>query len=100
MYEQSEGSWYCSVGVLKVEAMASTDVRPLDGFTPRKGQGISLFGKSSIEPPVKDNMRIDFQFDKAAFDFKCDSGSVFVVSAMHHITVGNSPMLMLHKIIL
>eukprot|EP00892_Ulva_mutabilis_P007085 jgi/Ulvmu1/4749/UM020_0033.1 len=61
---------HASVGVLTVEAMASTGSRPLQGFTPRKGAGLALFGKSSVEPPAKDNMRIDFQFDQAAFDFK------------------------------
>ena len=28
-----------------------------------------MFGKSSTYPPAEDNMRIDFQFDNAAFNF-------------------------------
>lgn len=60
----------CSV-VLKVEAEASTETRPLEGFTPRKGEGIFLFGKSKTDPPAEPNMRIDFQFDTAAFDIRC-----------------------------
>ncbi len=35
----------------QVEAEANTDSRPLEGFTPRKGAGIPLFGKSSTYPP-------------------------------------------------
>ncbi|BDA41845.1 probable plastid-lipid-associated protein 12, chloroplasti [Coccomyxa sp. Obi] len=58
------------IGQLKVEAEANTDSRPLLGFTPRKGKGLPIFGKSKTDPPVKKDMRIDFQFDRAAFDFK------------------------------
>ena len=61
----------CSVGVLRVEAEASTDKRPLHGFTPRKGKGLAVFGKSQTGPPAKKDMRIDFQFDRAAFNFRC-----------------------------
>jgi hypothetical protein len=32
--------------VLQVEAEASTDSRPLPGFTPRQGAGFPLLGKS------------------------------------------------------
>jgi len=56
--------------VLKVEAEASTDARPRPGFTPRKGAGIPLFGKSQVGPPARRGMRIDFQFDTAAFAFR------------------------------
>jgi len=59
-----------SIGQLKVEAEANTDSNPLPGFTPRRGAGLALFGKSSSEPPARKNLRIDFQFDRAAFDFK------------------------------
>lgn len=61
-----------------MEAEASTDSRPLPGFTPRKGEGIFLFGKSKSDPPEAPNMRIDFQFDTAAFDFRC-------VPCTHHV---------------
>jgi hypothetical protein len=61
----------CSIGVLRVEAEANTDSRPLPGFTPRRGTGLALFGKSMTEPPIKKNMRIDFQFDWAAFNIRC-----------------------------
>jgi hypothetical protein len=60
------------VGLLKVEAEASTDTRPLPGFTPRKGKGLpfGILGVSSTDPPASKNLRIDFQFDQAAFYFK------------------------------
>ncbi|CAL8460873.1 g404 [Coccomyxa elongata] len=58
------------IGQLKVEAEANTDSRPLLGFTPRKGKGLPIFGKSKTDPPAKKDMRIDFQFDRAAFDFR------------------------------
>ncbi|KXZ56530.1 hypothetical protein GPECTOR_1g476 [Gonium pectorale] len=58
------------LGFLKVEAQASTDTRPLPGFTPRAGEGLPLFGKSFTYPPARRNMRVDFQFDKAAFNFR------------------------------
>ena len=38
--------------VLQVEAEANTDGQPLPGFTPRKGAGLPLFGKSSTYPPL------------------------------------------------
>lgn len=41
------GKW----GVLRVEAEANTDSRPLPGFTPRQGAGLPIFGKSSTYPP-------------------------------------------------
>lgn len=56
-------------GVLRVEAEANTDSRPLPGFIPRKGAGLPLFGKSSTYPPPGPDIRIDFQFSKGAFDF-------------------------------
>ncbi|KAH7616619.1 hypothetical protein Ndes2526B_g08716 [Nannochloris sp. 'desiccata'] len=60
------------VGLLKVEAEASTDTRPLPGFTPRKGKGLpfGILGVSSTALPAAKNVRIDFQFDQAAFYFK------------------------------
>jgi hypothetical protein len=60
------------IGLLKVEAEASTDTRPLPGFTPRKGKGLPLgiLGVSSTTPPATKNLRINFQFDQAAFYFK------------------------------
>ncbi|GAX78326.1 hypothetical protein CEUSTIGMA_g5768.t1 [Chlamydomonas eustigma] len=58
------------IGYLKVQALASTDTRPLEGFTPRQGAGIPLFGKSFTYPAATDNSRVDFQFDNAAFHFK------------------------------
>lgn len=64
-------AYACRIGKLKVEAEASTDSRPLPGFTPRAGPGLALFGKSNTDPPVRPNMRINFQFDQAAFDIKC-----------------------------
>ena len=57
--------------MLKVEAGASTDSRPRQGFTPRRGAGLPLFGKSQTGPPARQGLRIDFQFDQAAFDFRC-----------------------------
>lgn len=54
----------------QVEALASTSTRPLAGFTPRKGAGLPLFGKSFTGPPARPNMRVDFQFDQAAFYIK------------------------------
>ena len=35
----------------QVEAEGDTDSRPLPGFTPRKGKGFPLLGKSSSKPP-------------------------------------------------
>ena len=37
---------------LQVEAEASTDSRPLPGFTPRKGAGLPFLGKSVTYPPA------------------------------------------------
>lgn len=54
----------------QVQAEASTDSRPLAGFTPRQGAGLPLFGKSFNQPPARPNGRIDFQFDQAAFHFR------------------------------
>jgi len=61
-----------NVGFLKVEAAGSTDSKPLPGFSPREGKGLpfGILGVSSVEPPPQSNVRIDFQFDKAAFYFK------------------------------
>jgi hypothetical protein len=52
--------------VLQVEAEASTDSRPLPGFTPREGKGLpfGILGVSSAEPPARRDLRIDFQFDR------------------------------------
>ncbi|CAM9391822.1 unnamed protein product [Heterosigma akashiwo] len=62
-----------SLGVLTVEALASTAARPLPGFVPRRGDGkilgLNIFGVSSTEPPANPKQRIDFKFDYAAFDF-------------------------------
>ena len=44
--------WTC-LPVLQVEAEASTDSRPLPGFTPRKGPGLPLLGKSVTYPPAR-----------------------------------------------
>ena len=41
------GKW----GVLRVEAEANTDARPLPLFTPRKGAGLPIFGRSSTWAP-------------------------------------------------
>ncbi|GLC44333.1 hypothetical protein PLESTB_000481200 [Pleodorina starrii] len=59
-----------ALGFLKVEAQASTERRPLPGFIPRSGEGLPLFGKSFTYPPARPNTRIDFQFDRAAFNFR------------------------------
>ena len=59
-----------SAGVLRVEAEASTTVAPLPGFTPRRGAGLPLFGKSQTGPPADPTRRIDFAFDRAYFKFK------------------------------
>ena len=34
-------------------ADASTSSRPLEGFTPRRGAGLAIFGRSNVEPPAK-----------------------------------------------
>ena len=61
-------------GELRVEALASTDSRPLEGFTPREGDGrIGAWyplGRSDVSPPSKAETRIDFKFDYAAFAFR------------------------------
>lgn len=36
----------------------------------QRGAGLPIFGKSSAEPPSAKNTRIDFQFDRAAFDLR------------------------------
>ncbi len=36
----------------------------------RRGAGLAIFGKSATYPPARPDMRIDFQFDQAAFSFK------------------------------
>ena len=59
-----------NIGFLRVEAEASTQSRPLPGFTPRAGAGLPLFGKSETYPPARPHSRIDFQFDRAAFHFR------------------------------
>ena len=38
--------------------------------TRRKGAGLPLFGKSFTYAAARPNMRIDFQFDNAAFHFR------------------------------
>lgn len=58
-----------AAGVLRVEAEASTLASPLPGFTPRRGAGLPLFGKSSTAPPADPARRIDFAFDRAYFKF-------------------------------
>lgn len=57
------------IGTLKVEAEASTGSNTRPGFVPRQKPGLAVFGKSSNTPPAHPNMRVDFQFDKAAFAF-------------------------------
>lgn len=59
------------VGFLKVEAEASTDSCPIPGFVPRRGSGLpfGILGVSSTDPPSRPNLRVDFQFDRAAFNF-------------------------------
>lgn len=58
-------------GELKVEAEASTDARPIPGFVPRRGKGLpfGLLGTSVTTPPARPDLRVDFQFDSAAFAF-------------------------------
>ncbi|GBF92568.1 hypothetical protein Rsub_05182 [Raphidocelis subcapitata] len=60
------------IGYLIVQAEASTDARPLAGFTPREREGLpfGIMGKSFTYKPARPNTRIDFQFDQAAFHFK------------------------------
>ena len=62
----------CRLFLWQVEAEASTDARPIPGFEPRRGAGLpfGLLGVSSTEPPASPNVRVDFQFDRAAFYFK------------------------------
>ena len=59
-------------GYLKVEAEASTQGRPLPNFTPRQSPGLpfGFLGVSSTAPPLRPGIRVDFQFDRAAFYFK------------------------------
>ena len=61
--------------VLNVTADASTNSRPLEGFTPRQENGlifgkINIFGISETTLPSPDliNSRIDFRFSEADFD--------------------------------
>ena len=44
---------YTCLALLQVEAEASTDSRPLPGFTPRKGAGLPFLGKSVTYPPAR-----------------------------------------------
>jgi hypothetical protein len=46
----------------------SADIDP-DVLHCRQGAGLPLFGKSFNYPAARKNMRIDFQFDQAAFTF-------------------------------
>eukprot|EP01026_Neomeris_dumetosa_P078327 TRINITY_DN8468_c0_g1_i2.p1 TRINITY_DN8468_c0_g1~~TRINITY_DN8468_c0_g1_i2.p1 ORF type:complete len:429 (-),score=38.15 TRINITY_DN8468_c0_g1_i2:235-1521(-) len=57
------------IGNLRVAALGSIDSRPLPDFVPRQGEGLPIFGKSLTYPPADQDMRIDFQFDNAAFKF-------------------------------
>lgn len=56
----------CSVGFLRVEAEASTDSRPLPGFSPRAGTGLpfGIMGRSSTAAPARPDLRVNFQFDR------------------------------------
>lgn len=60
------------IGCLRVEALASTDDRPLANFTPRQGSGLilglAIFGQSTNVPRTPFR-RADFQFDTAYFEF-------------------------------
>ncbi|KAI8475801.1 MAG: hypothetical protein J3K34DRAFT_516979 [Monoraphidium minutum] len=60
------------VGFLTVQAEASTESAPMEGFTPRVGEGLpfGIMGKSFKYKPARANSRIDFQFDQAAFHFR------------------------------
>jgi hypothetical protein len=60
-----------TVGSLRVEAEASTDRRPIPGFVPRRGSGLpfGILGVSATTSPARPNLRVDFQFDNAAFYF-------------------------------
>lgn len=60
------------VGFLKVEAEGSTVQRPIPGFTPRQGSGLpfGILGVSTSTPPAYPGLRVDFQFDRAAFYFR------------------------------
>lgn len=55
-----------STGYLRVQAQASTDARPLPGFTPRSGEGLpfGIMGRSITTPPARRDLRVDFQFDQ------------------------------------
>jgi hypothetical protein len=48
-YASNNNSCFCA----QVEAEGNTDSRPLPGFTPRKGKGLPIFGKSKSDPPVR-----------------------------------------------
>ena len=43
----------------QVEAEANTDTNPIEGFVPRRGAGLALFGKSSSEPPARKVFHLD-----------------------------------------
>ncbi|CAM9252619.1 unnamed protein product [Laminaria digitata] len=62
------------VGQLRVTALASTVSKPMEGFVPRRGDGLffglNILGVSQTTPPKDPSARIDFQFDEAGFDFK------------------------------
>lgn len=64
--------WYHRFGELRVQALASTNARPLRNFTPRQGDGLILglpiFGVSKNQPPADPDDRIDFRFVDAGFD--------------------------------
>jgi len=55
----SSYSWLQYTGVqllprpVQVAADASTSSRPLEGFTPRRGAGLAIFGRSNVEPAAK-----------------------------------------------
>jgi hypothetical protein len=55
-----------------VQALASTQARPLRNFTPRQGDGLifglNIFGISKTQPPADPEDRIDFCFVDAGFD--------------------------------
>lgn len=65
------------IGRLDVCALASTIARPLEGFTPRRGDGkifgLNIFGVSKTgeeNTPAVPGNRIDFKFDIAGFKFE------------------------------
>ena len=69
---------------LRVEADASTDRVPLPGFTPRRGAGLPLLGKSLATPPAGPDRRVDFRFDRwVGAQHKGAGGGVVVRPAWH-----------------